>query len=323
MNRRDMVVASLAVGCMPISAWTQQPGKVWRIGFLAVRQEPALLGAFATGMKDLGYVEGKNLQIEARSAEGKTERLAGLADELVRLNVDAVVTAGTLATAAIQKATSTVPIVMGASADPVGNGFVRSLADPAGNITGMSTLRTDTSAKLLEMLRGVVTGLTSAAIMWNPTNTAQPFSNASIRSAAQRMRVTIMPVQARSEDEIDAAFSTMAQAKVGAVIVMRDGVFLRRTQQIAELATRHRLPTISDNREYVDAGTLMSYGPSLVAQFAYAATYVGKIFKGARPGDLPVEQPTTFELVVNLKTAKALGITIPQSMLLRADEVIQ
>lgn len=274
-------------------------------------------------MKDLGYIEGKNLLIESRSAEGRTERLAGLADDLVRLNMDAILTAGTVATGAAQKATSTIPIVMGASADPVGNGFVRSLAQPGGNITGLSTQRTDTGPKLLDMLRSVVPGFSRVAMMVNPANTAQPFSVISIRSATQSMRVTLLPVEARSEEEIEAAFPAMSRAKADAVILMRDGLFLRRRQQIADLAAKYRLATISDNRDYVDAGTLMSYGPSLAVQFRRAANYVDKILKGAKPGDLPVEQPTKFEFVLNLKTAKALGLTIPQSLLLLTDEVIQ
>ena len=206
------------------------------------------------------------------------------------------------------------------SADPIGNGLVKSLAHPGGNITGLSTLRTDTSPKLLEMLHSVVPGLSRVAVLVNPTNTSQPLSITSVRSAAQSMSLTIMPVEARAASDIETAFSTISLEKAGAVSVMRDGVFLEQRRQIAELATRNRLPTISDNREYVDAGILMSYGPVLANQFRHAAIYVDKILKGAKPGDLPVEQPTKLEFVVNLKTAKALRLTIPQSLLLRADE---
>jgi len=212
---------------------------------------------------------------------------------------------------------------MGASADPVGNGFVKSLAHPGGNITGLSTLRTDITPKLLEMLRSVAPSLSRVAVLVNRANVSQPILVTAVQSAAQSMSLTILPVEAQSAPDIERAFSAISQGKAGAVIVVRDGLFLEQRRQIAELAAKNRLSTVSDNREYVDAGALMSYGPSLADQFRRAAGYVDKILKGAKPGDLPVEQPTKLELVINLKTAKALGLTIPQSLLLRADEVIQ
>lgn len=313
-----MLVLAASPGAFP-----QQQGKVWRIGFLAVRQEPDLQAAFVHGMSDLGYVEGRNLLIESRSAEGKVDRLPGLAAEFVRLKVDVIVTAGTVTTRAAQKVTDTIPIVMGGSADPIGNGLVKSLAHPGGNITGLSTLRTDTSPKLLEMLRSVVPGLSRVAILVNPANASHPLVITSVRSAAQGTNLTIVPVEARAASDIERAFSSASQEKVGAIIVMRDGVFLGERRRIAELATKQRLSTISDNREYVDAGTLMSYGPRLDDQFHVAAGYVDRILKGAKPGDLPVHQPTKIEFVINLRTAKTLGLTIPQSLLLRADEVIE
>ncbi len=325
-SRREFLVAfgagALALAAPP-GALSQQQAKVWRIGFLSVRQEPDMQAAFARGMSDLGYIEGKNLLIESRSADGKTERLAALVNDLVRLKVDVIVTAGTVATGAAQRATDTIPIVMGASADPIGNGFVKSLAHPGGNITGLSTLRTDTSPKLLEMLRSVAPSLSRVAVLVNPANTSQPILVKGVQSAAQSMSLTILPVEVRTAPDIESAFSAISQGKAGAVIVVRDGVFLEQRRQIAELAVKNRLLTVSDNREYVDAGALMSYGPSLADQLRRAASYVDKILKGAKPGDLPVEQPTKLELVINLKTAKALGLTIPQSLLLRADEVIQ
>ncbi|MFO1324086.1 MAG: ABC transporter substrate-binding protein [Burkholderiales bacterium] len=325
-NRRHILIA-LGAGTLalvaPPGAFAQQQGKVWRVGFLAVRPEPDLQRAFARGMSDLGYVEGRNLVIDSRSAEGKVERLPALADDLVRTKVDVIVTGGTVATAAAQRATGTIPIVMGGSADPIGNGLIKSLAHPGGNITGLSTLRTDASPKLLELLRSVVPGLSRVAVLVNPTNTSHGLVETGIRSAAQGTGLTIVPVQARSVPELEKAFSAIARDKVGALVVMRDGVFLEQRRQIAEFAMKNRLPTISDNREYVDAGVLMSYGPSLADQFRRTAAYVDKIFKGARPGDLPVEQPTTLEFIVNQRTAKAVGLAIPQSVLLRADEVIQ
>jgi putative ABC transport system substrate-binding protein len=325
-NRRKFLVAlgAGALACAaPPGAFGQQQGKIWRVGFLAVRQEPDLQAAFARGMSDLGYAEGKSLLIESRSAEGKVERLAGLADDLVRLKVDVIVTAGTVTTRAAQKATDTIPIVMGSSADPISNGLVKSLAHPGGNITGLSSLRTDTSPKLLEMLRSAVPSLSRVAILVNPANGSHPLVVTSVRSAAQGTSLTIVPVEARTAPEIERAFFAASQEKSGAIIVMRDGVFLEQRHHIAELAAKNRLSTISDNRDYVDAGALMSYGPNLADQFRVAAGYVDKILKGAKPGDLPVQQPTKLELVINLKTAKMLGVAIPQSLLLRADEVIQ
>jgi len=327
MNNRRKLLVSLGAGALafaaPPGAFPQQQDKVWRIGFLATRQEPESRAAFARGMSDLGYAEGRNLLIESRASEGTPERLPALADDLVQLKVDVIVTAGTVATRAARRATGTIPIVMGASADPIGDGFVKSLARPGGNITGLSTLRTDTSPKLLEMLRSVAPGLSRVAVLVNPTNTSQSLAVTSVRSAAQSMSLTILPVEARNASEIESTFPALSQGKTGAVIVMRDGLFLEQRRQIAELAAKYRPLTISDNREYVDAGMLMSYGPNLADQFRRAAGYVDRILKGAKPGDLPVEQPTKFELVINLKTAKALGLTIPQSLLLRADEVIQ
>ena len=325
-NRREILVAlgagALAFGALP-EAFSQQQRNVWHIGFLGVRKEPGLQGAFVRGMSDLGYVDGTNLMIESRSAEGRVERLPGLADDLVRMKVDVIVTAGRTATGAAQKATDAIPIVMGSSADPVGYGFIKSLAHPGGNITGLADLRTDIAPKLLEMLRSLAPTLSSVAVLGDPTNRTQLLFLTAVQSAAQDMHLTILPVEARTAQDIESAFSTIAQRKAGAVIVVRDGVFLEHRRQIAELAVKHRLLTISDDREYVDAGALMSYGPNVTDQFRRAAGYVDRILNGAKPDDLPVEQPTKLELVINLKTAKALGLTTPQSLLLRADDVIQ
>ena len=231
-------------------------------------------------------------------------------------------TAGRVATGAAQKATDTIPIVMGTSADPVGYGFVKTLAQPGGNITGLSDLRSDTGPKLLEMLRSVMPSLSTVAVLVNPSNSSQLLFVKVVQSTAQSMRLTMLPVEARTAADLEKAISASAQGKAGALIVLRDGVFVEHRRQIAELAAKNRLLTISDNREYVDAGALMSYGVDVAEQFRHAAGYVDKIFKGANPGDLPVEQPTKLELVINLTTARALGVTIPQSLLLRANEVI-
>jgi len=246
-----------------------------------------------------------------------------LADDLVRLKVDVIVTAGRVATGAAQKATDTIPIVMGNSTDPVGYGFVKSLAQPGGNITGLSDLTTDTGPKLLEMLRSVMPSLSRVAVLVNPSSSSQLLLVESLQSTAQGMRLTVLSAEARTPADIEKAISAVAQGKAGALIVQRDGVFVDHRRQIAELAAKNRLLTLSNDREYVEAGALMSYGVDVTDQFRRAAGYVDRILKGAKPGDLPVEQPKKLELVVNLKTARALGLTVPQSLLLRADEVIQ
>ncbi len=274
-------------------------------------------------MRELGYVEDKNLVIVWRSAEGKPERLPVLAAELVRLNVDIIVAGDTPATSAAQKATTTIPIVMGSNADPVGSGFVKSLAQPSSNITGISIITGDISPKQLEMLLSMVPKLSRVAFLLNPANTAHAGNLKGLQAAAQENGVKILPMRVRTPGEIENAFSVMTHQNAGAVIVPPDALFVQQYRQIVELAAKNSLPSVSAIREFVDAGGLMSYGPNLTENYRRAATYVDKILKGAKPGDLPVEQPTKFELLINGKTAKALGITIPQSMLLRADRVIE
>ena len=274
-------------------------------------------------MRELGYVEGKNLAVEWRFADGKNERLPGLATELVQLKVDFILTAGEPPTGAAQKATTTIPIVMGNSIDPVGSGFVASLARPGGNITGLSSLLGDLGPKHFEMLRSMVPRLSRVAVLMNPTNPGHAMILKSVQTAAQKSGAKLLPVQARNPQEIESAFSTMARENAEAVIVANDGVFAQDQRRIAELAAQHRLPSVTLRREYAEAGGLMSYGPSFLDQYRRAASYVDKILKGAKPADLPVEQPTKFELVINGKTAKALGLKIPQSLMISADKVIQ
>jgi putative ABC transport system substrate-binding protein len=273
-------------------------------------------------MRELGYVEGKNLVIEWRFAEGMYERLPTLAAELVKMQVDVIVPAGTPMIIAAQKATTTIPIVFGGINDPVGSGFVKSLARPGGNITGLSNISVDISAKHLEMLLGMVPKLSRVAVLVNPDNSSHAMVLKSVQSAAQRTNAKILPAEARTAPEIEKVFSAVTGAKAGAVIVAGDALFNQQVRQIVELAAKHRLPSVGAIREYVDAGGLMSYGPSITESYRRAATYVDKILKGAKPGDLPVEQPTKFELFINRKTAKALGLTIPQSLLISADKVI-
>jgi putative ABC transport system substrate-binding protein len=330
MNNRRKLLVALGAGALtaPLASFAQQQSKVWRVGFLSPRSRPASLdsdmfGAFTNGMRELGYVEGKNLVIEWRFADGKYERFPGLAAELVQLKVDVIVTGGPTATGAAQKVTTTIPIVMGNSTDPVREGYVKSLSHPSGNITGLSNITADIGPKHLEMLLSMVPKLSRVAVLVNPTNSSHAMILKNVQSAAQRTSTKILPVEARTAPEIEQAFSAMARGKAGAVIVPRDALFTDQRRHIAELAAKHRLPSISALLEYVEAGGLIGYGSSVNEMGRRAATYVDKIFKGAKPGDLPVEQPTIFELVINRKTAKGLGLTIPQSLLISADKVIE
>lgn len=323
--RRKLIFLAAGVCAAPFFSLAQQQAKVWRIGFLSTRSRPASLdadfyGGFPRGMRELGYSEGKNVVFEWRFADGDAEKLSGLAAELVLLKVDVIVTAGTQATSAAQKATPTIPIVMGAAADPVGSGLVASLARPGGNITGLSNLSGDLRPKQLEMLLAVMPRLARVAVLINPSDQA---TIPNLRTAAQKTNVRILPAEARTPLEIENVFSRMAQEKAGAVIVTLNPLFVQQRRQIVELAARNRLPSISPNREFAEAGGLMSYGQNQADSYRRAAVYVDKILKGANPGDLPVEQPTTLELFINRGTAKALGITIPQSILVRADKVIE
>lgn len=325
--RRRLVLGMLA-GLTPLGAFAQAQGKVWRVGFLSPRPRPAnfdtdVFGAFRQGMRELGYVEGKNLVIEWRFAEEKFERLAGLAAELVKSEVDVIVASANHATGAAQKATTAIPIVMGNSSDPVGSGFVTSLAHPGGNITGLSNLSGDFISKHLEMLVGMVPKLSRVAVLLHPTDMAKVATLKSIRAAAQSSGVTVLPVEAAGVRGFESAFATMVKEKAQAIILVSNPIFAEQRRLIAELAARHRLPFVSIYREYAEAGALISYGPSLLEQYRRAATYVGKIFKGIKPGDLPVEQPTKFDLIINRRTAKALGLVIPQSFLISADKVIE
>ena len=327
MSKRDTLLRLILFGAWPLASLAQQKEKVWHVGFLATRHVGPLdsdyYGGFPRGMRELGYVEGKNLVIEWRSAEGSNERLSALAADLVRLHVDIIVTAGTPATSAAQETTTTIPIVIGSAGDPVGSGFVKSLAHPGGNITGLSELAVDVSPKLLEMLLSMVPELSRVAVLINPNNSSHFTILKNVQAAAQRIGVKVLPLKARSAKEIENVFALIAQKKAGAVIVAVDALFTQQARQIAELAAKNRLPAISGFREYAEAGFLMSYGSSFTDNFRRAATYVDRIFKGAKPGDLPVEQPTNIELIVNGKTAKALGLTIPQSLLIIADKVIE
>ena len=330
MITRRVFVGALAGGIVaaPLAAEAQQAGKVYRIGILANvpltdSQGARLWGAFIQGLRELGYVEGKNITIEWRFSEGKYERLPELAADLARLKVDVIVAPATQNVAVAKQATGTIPIVMTGSGDPVGSGLVVSLARPGGNVTGLSVLAPEIVGKQLELLKEIVPKVSRVAVLWNPTNTSHPLLLREAKVAARSLGVQLHILEARGPEEVESAFATMTRERAGALLVPTDGMFLLHRARIAELAAKHRLPAMYGLREFVDAGGLMVYGASLRDSFRRAATYVDKILKGAKPGDLPVEQPTKFELIINLKTAKALGLTIPQSLLLRADEVIQ
>ena len=329
LNTRRRLVLALGAGALaaPLASFAQQkPAKVARIGFLDAASASAnanRVEALRAGMRDLGYVEGKNIVIEYRWADGNYDRLPGLAAELVQLKVAVIVAAGTPAIQAAQPATTTIPIVMAATPDPVGAGFVASLSRPGGNITGLSTINVDLSSKYLELLRVAAPKLSRVAVLVNPGHPNHPGFLKNIQAAAKTTGVNVSSLQAGTAGQIEAAFGAMARERAGALIVLPDAFFATQARQIAELAVKNRLPTMFWSRDLVEAGGLMSYGPNLVEQFRRAATYVDKILKGAKPADLPVEQPTKFELVVNLKTAKAIGLTISQDLLFRADTVIE
>jgi putative ABC transport system substrate-binding protein len=328
MNRRTLLAACAAYGLYAPLARAQPQGKVWRVGILSARKVPSLdadpqFAAFFAGMRELGYGRGKNLSIEYRSADGDYGRLPQLAAELVALNVDVILTAGAPTVAAAQKATTRIPIVIGTAGDPVGSGFVRTLARPGGNITGLTDVAADMGFKLLDTLLSAVPNLRHVGVLMNPGNPSHASFVASIEKGARGANVRVLRREARNELDIDAAFAAMAKEKVGGVIALTDPALNPHQQRIAALAAKHRLPCISGHRQYVHVGGLMSYGVDFAHNFHRAAAYVDKIFKGANPADLPVEQSSRFELAVNLKTAKALGLAIPGALLVRADEVVQ
>jgi putative ABC transport system substrate-binding protein len=318
----------LALLAAPIAADAQQAGKAWRIGWLSAGSpsDPRIqrfYGAFQDGLGHLGYVNGQNIAIESRWAAGKYERLPDLAAELVRLKMDIIVTAAVPAIRAAKDATSTIPIVMASVVDPVATGLVASFARPGGNITGLSNMSPELVGKQLEMLKGLVPKVSRVAILWNPTNLGNAPLLRAAEVAARTLGLRIQPVEARGPREIDSAFAAMTKDGAGAVVVLVDVMLSNERTRIANLAATRRLPAVYVLPEHVEAGGLMAYGPNVSDLFRRAATYVDKILKGAKPAELPIEQPTTFELVINLKTAKALGLTIPPSLLLRADQVIE
>jgi putative ABC transport system substrate-binding protein len=322
-----VVTLTLSLLVVPRTAEAQQATKVHRIGRLSsgspTEPNPAL-EAFRQGLRELGYSEGQNIVIECRYAEGRDDRLADLAAELVRLKMDVIVAGGSPAIRAAQHATHTIPIVMAAPPDAVAEGFVASLARPGGNITGLSWLGAELPGKRLELLKETVPQLSRLAVLANPANPAHEPLMHNVTGAARALGLQLQVIELRRPEELDTAFAAMAREGADALLVLEEPLLLTGLgRQIADLAATHRLPAMYNWKMSVDAGGLMSYGPSLPDIHRHAAVYVDKMLKGAKPADLPVEQPTKFELVINLKAAKALGLTIPPSILFQADEVIQ
>jgi putative ABC transport system substrate-binding protein len=327
VTTRRRFLGTLAGGLLaaPLAAEAQPAGKVTRIGVLETTS-PALnaanLDAFRRGLRELGYVEGHNFTIEYRTADGRPERFPGLAAELVRLKVDVILTRGTPAVMAAKNATGTIPVVMAASADPVLSGVVSSLARPGGNVTGLSADVVEVSGKRLELIREVAPGVSRVAALFNMSNPNDALQWKEMESAAPSLRLQLQLLDVRKPGDFAGAFDAAVKARAGALVVGIDALTWANHRSIVDLAAKRRLPAIYAGREFVDAGGLIAYGVSYPHLYHRAATYVDKILKGAKPADLPVEQPTKFELVINLKTARALGLTIPPSLLQRADEVI-
>ena len=329
MERRTLL-ATLVGGLLaaPLAAEAQPREKLPRVGYLSPGSPSEPLRrrrfeAFRQGLRELGYVEGQNIVIEPRWAEGKYDRYPALAADLVRLKVDVIVPVGGAATQAVQQATRTIPIVMSVVIDPVGSGLVASLARPGGNVTGLTIMASDLVGKQLELLKEVVPKVSRVALLWNPANPGSAPQLRQAEAAARALGVRLQPLEARGPQEIDSAFAAMTRERAGALVILADSIFTNQLRQIAEIAAKKRLPAIHVGTEYAEAGGLMGYSANNLDLERRAATFVDKILKGAKPADLPIEQPSKFELIINVKTAKALGLTIPQSLLLRADEVIR
>lgn len=324
MNRRDTLLALLAAGTAPLASHAQQPIKQARIAYVVLgtpEGQGFLVQAFKQRMRELGYIDGNNVVFEERWAMGNAERIPGLTNEIVTQKPAVIVTFGGTTARAAQQATTTIPIVIAMISDPVGYGLVKSLARPGGNITGISSLIGDYSPKLLELLLAVQPKLSRVAILLSPSTGRTQLKN--LQSAAQARGINVLVIEVRTPAEIEPAFARMAQERIAAVIVLSSTIFTTQRRQIAELAINHRMASVFPTRVFAETGGLMSYGPDYAGQVRSAAAVVDKILKGAKPSDLPVEQATTLELVVNLKTARAIGMPIPKELQLRADRVIE
>ena len=334
MDRRMFLTSVAGLLAVPLAAEGQSPAKVARIGFLEQGGSPSgprgpIYEAFRQQLRELGYVEGQNIVIEYRAAEGRAERLPDFAAELVRLKVDVIVAGGTLAPLAAKHATGTIPIVLAAAGDPVGTGLVASLAKPGGNVTGLSNLSRDLTAKRLQVLKEIVPGLSRVAVLWNAANIVSALHIPEVEAAARTLGLQVQSLEVRGPEDVE---NTLLERKLlpaaisggaGALFLVDDPLVMAYRMRIADFAVQNRLPATAIYKNFAEAGGLMTFGASLADLYRRAAIFVDKILKGAKPADLPVEQPTKFELVINLKTAKALGLTIPPSLLQRADQVIE
>ena len=327
VTRRVFLASGAAWLAASLAAEAQQAGKVYQVAWLSgssPSSSPGGVGdAFQQGLKDLGWVEGHNIRLVYRYVGGDFDQLPSVAAELVRMRVDVIVASTPAALAAVRKATSTIPIVMVYGPDPVDVGLVASLGRPGGNVTGLTSLSADLSLKQLDLFKQIVPGLARVAVLFNPANPWHPAAVERIEPAARTMGLRCQRVSVRGPAEFDAAFAAMSTDKANGVLNLSDPMTFTHRARLAELAVKHRLPTMNGVIGYTEAGGLASYWPNDAEMFRHAATYVDRILRGARPGDLPVEQPTKFELIINLKTAKALGLTVPPSLLARADQVIE
>ena len=323
MKRREFIGLLGGAAAWPLTARAQQAvGKIVTIGVLAIEPWPPI-DTFRQALNNIGYIEGKDVRFEYRYAEGDNERLPELANDLADLNVDVIVTWGTDAVLAAKQATTTIPIVMGTIGDPLGSGIVTNLARPGGNVTGCSSRAAELGSKRLQLLKEVVPGLSRAAILFNPTNHYMPLALQSAREGAQAMHVSLAIYEVRDTTTLDAAFVTLSKDRPDALMVPTDTFLVSQRSRIAQFAIENKLPSVYTYRQHVEAGGLLAYTPNYHELFRRAASYVDKILKGAKPGELPIGQPTKFQLVINLKTAKALGLVIPRALLVGADQVIE
>jgi putative ABC transport system substrate-binding protein len=326
MRRREFItLLSGAAAAWPLVARAQQAGKIYRIGFLWDSPDAFLdaLEAFRQGLRDLGYVEGRNIVIEYRWAEGKPERMRELAEELVRLKVDVIVAPSSIYTEAAKRATSTIPIIFVSHADPLGSRHVASLARPGGNITGLSLMMTETNVKGLELLKEAVPGISRVAVIFDPATPSHGPGLKAVKAAGPTLGLRIQSVPVRSATEFDSAFTAIVGERADAVLVLSTPLFIAGAKRLAELSLAHKLPSLFGPKHHVQEGGLMSYSPDRADLWRRGAIYVDKILRGIDPADLPVQQPTKFEIAINLKTAKSIGLAIPPSLLGRADEVIE
>ena len=327
MRRRNFITLSgivvLAGPWVAAAQGVDQPARIGFLGNSTAALEANLVGPFREGLRDLGYVEGDNVIVEYRWAEGNYERFPALIAELVALNVDVIATAGTPATLALKKAATSIPVVMIAVGDPVGSGIIQSLSRPGGNITGLTSIAPELEGKRLELMKEVLPQISSFAVLWNPSNHYMIATEQQVQTAARVLGLRMLSLGVQNLDQLERAFATIRKERPDAFNVLADRLFLHNRARIMEFAAQQRLPGVHAYREMVEAGGLMSFGPSYAGMHRQAATYVDKILRGASPADLPIERPAKFELVVNLKTAQALGIEIPPSILLRADQVIE